>query len=1330
MFTERPIYKLSEDVFIKFYLRQFNRDGSLGFYQSKNDKVEINIVGPGSRSWNYNVDVNEYGNGSITFKEKDIPTGYYSVNLYVYDRNGSKRFAAKTSFRKEEYRLPKFQITLTPVGSAKIDKPFKIKLLADYYAGGNLSKANVRWKINQFPHSMRFPSKVTKKYKNYLFSSDPRYTRFSRFNNSGIVTKNSTTDEYGGDILEIDPTKEANSQVRKYVVEATVTDKDNQSVTSTLDVIAYPSFVLGMNINRYYDKIAPLKPKIVAIDNKGKNIEKLRVNLKVTKREWHSYLLALPIANDKPKYRTEKVDRVIFKENFITKETAIIPTIGISEPGVYIFELEARDEIGRRYSISVDCFVNGDGAVSWEEPKKKYSFNITPEKKSYSSGDRAKIIIQSPFKNARVLVVRELPKITDYKWVNISDYKGSYSFNIKNNYAPRVPITFILMKPRGNWKEAKKFKEYSLDIEKPQTIVSTYYLPVVNKNREFKIEINHPQKVLPGQEVTFEISLKNNDRENISGEVCLWLVDRSVLSLGNETPLRNVFSKMNRNVYSKISFYDFRNLIYGRIPWYENPGGGMKNDKLYVEMNMISRKKLKENKQEQLLEDITVRKTFNTIAYYNPSIRIDETGKKKITFKMPDNLTDFAIRAIASSKKDSFAVFKSKILVRLPILIQPVLPRFVRYGDQFNGGAIARVVDGKDGKGITKMKGIGVKIGKNDSTTKEIVWQKKDTKKIFSSIKVNNYNATNQLTNITIAVLGARYYDEAKDGFQIEIPVKTAKSKQYQSYFFNVTSLTNIKLEKLKSPILENTFEQKISFTYEDSLLKMIAGLDYLLQFPHGCLEQKISKSMAAINMKRLYNQMGIKAQSTKIEDSFQEVMKTIKKNRTTDGLFSYWPGSTGYVSLTAYVLNYLTLAKKSGYQVDGILMGKIISVLKKALRSDYSLFISSAKFYERITAFDALANAGHFDSSYVDEIYNSSKFASLETRARLFTSLKKNDYFDRTILRNLEGDLWGSVNFRLRNGQEFFSGMNYGFSSWGNIINTYEKRAMAVVLRGLSQSTDSARKEKIQKVANEMIAMGDQNGWGNTLANASAIEAISEYISGQGKKGNYPEQKLRLSFEDSSKKELQVGGKSAFNTVDKNTPLLNINLQDDWEGNKFYPNLNIHVDQSYFTKGAVESIAPKQNGFLISYDITKIATEQDQRDEKIKIDKINQTNIYKVGDILEFHVEVVNPNDKNFVAVVIPLAAGFEILNPNLKTSSSLAVPSSQNTTQSTYEKYLDDQVRIYYNQLANGNHHFYFRVKATFSGNFSQPSSYVEMMYRQQKRATTHGLRVIIEE
>ncbi len=58
----------------------------------------------------------------------------------------------------------------------------------------------------------------------------------------------------------------------------------------------------------------------------------------------------------------------------------------------------------------------------------------------------------------------------------------------------------------------------------------------------------------------------------------------------------------------------------------------------------------------------------------------------------------------------------------------------------------------------------------------------------------------------------------------------------------------------------------------------------------------------------------------------------------------------------------------------------------------------------------------------------------------------------------------------------------------------------------------------------------------------------------------------------------------------------------------------------------------------------------------------------------------VVNPKDRNFVAVVVPLAAGMEPLNLSLATAPPEARTEGRFTSEPSYVAYLDDHVAFYY--------------------------------------------------
>ncbi|MBN1961571.1 MAG: hypothetical protein JW841_11545 [Deltaproteobacteria bacterium] len=70
--------------------------------------------------------------------------------------------------------------------------------------------------------------------KSYVFSTDERFSGRQQFKSSGILERSDTTDENGSAKLSLNPAIEPTAQPRTYVIEATVTGADDQTVTTKL----------------------------------------------------------------------------------------------------------------------------------------------------------------------------------------------------------------------------------------------------------------------------------------------------------------------------------------------------------------------------------------------------------------------------------------------------------------------------------------------------------------------------------------------------------------------------------------------------------------------------------------------------------------------------------------------------------------------------------------------------------------------------------------------------------------------------------------------------------------------------------------------------------------------------------------------------------------------------------------------------------------------------------------------------------------------------------------------------------------------------------------
>lgn len=143
------------------------------------------------------------------------------------------------------------------------------------------------------------------------------------------------------------------------------------------------------------------------------------------------------------------------------------------------------------------------------------------------------------------------------------------------------------------------------------------------------VTLKHASTAQPGDKLKLTVRLRDEKQQPSAGEVTLWLVDLAVLSLGNEQPLDPLPSFLQEH-RPRTVLRDTRNLLFGLLPLAELPGGGQGPG------------------EEELVECSTVRRRFQSVPYYNPSLEVGPSGVAEVEIALPDNLTVFAVRAKAS----------------------------------------------------------------------------------------------------------------------------------------------------------------------------------------------------------------------------------------------------------------------------------------------------------------------------------------------------------------------------------------------------------------------------------------------------------------------------------------------------------------------------------------------------------------------------------------------------------------------------------------------------------------------------------------------------------
>jgi hypothetical protein len=1288
VFTERPVYRPEEEVHIKGYLR--HREG--GRIQAARGEGYVVVEGPGDLAWSYPVTLTGAGSFYHRFAEKEIPTGTYRVH---YEDDTRRNRYGSTSFQVEAYRVPRFEVDLAAPERTSLDRKFEVSLTATYYAGGRVAAQPVQWRVTQFPHPFS-----PKKREGFLYSSDARFSPGGAFQSTPRVQKDDVTDESGSARLALDPTIEPTAEPRSYVVEATVTGADDQTVTATRTIPAVPPFVLGVKLPRFLERAREITGQMLLADAAGELLAGRDVTVRLLRREWHSHLRASDFSDGVARYMTDVVD-VKVKETAVKSGAEPVPlSFPIEQAGVYVVELEARDRLGRAQVLRADLYAGGDEPVAWSKPATPV-FSVATDKPRYDPGATARILLKSPFQTARALAVVEAPEGNEYRWVDVAGGAATFTVPVLSTFVPRLPVHFILV--RGRIPGTAPVPGNATDLGKPATMAATAWLEVTPVAHQVSVQLVHPEKARPGQTIDVTVKLADPKGLPLAGEVTLWLVDQAVLALGRERRLDPVPDFITP-VDSHLAVHDTRNLAFGALPFAESPGG----DEGEAEAGLLDR--------------ATVRRNFKSVPYYNPALAVGPDGTLTVKVALSDDLTNFKLRAKAASGPDRFGVGTSTLAVRLPVIVQPALPRFVRPKDAFAAAAIGRVVEGEGGPGAAELKAEGVVLG--GPARRDLSWTAGRPERVEFPVTVETppYTPEGRIVgqDAVFRVAVSRASDGALDAFEARLPVRDDRDRVSKRLLQDLEPGVALSVPALAEKPRASTLRREIVVSSEPALVRMAAGLDFLLAYPYGCTEQQTSRARAFLALRRFRELLkqggGEKSMDRAVKDTLAFIPTAVDGN----GLVAYWPGGVGSVSLTAWVVQFLVEAKEAGYAVDEKLLAALTRTLEQALRSDYGRFIDGESWAERAWALAALAQAGRASPAYAAELLRRAEYLDLEGVAEVVQAFARQKEGGSAVHQLARG-LWDGIVIRLHQGREIYGGLQERRAARSGLILPSETRTVAEVARAVQMLEPSS--PRLPLLTQALVTLGRDDGWGSTNANAAALLALAERLQSGAATG--PKHTVVV----------KADGREQTLTVGPGAPLASLVLATSGAVEVVRAPggpagaVVARVVTSYVPEADGSRTPARSDGFVVTREHVRVPRDETRPVERKPLAEAGTTQAFEVGEVLEEHVQVVNPKARHYVAVVVPLAAGMEPLNPDLATAPPEARPKGALTRKPTYVAFLDDQVAFYYDTLPAGTFDFHFRTRATVPGSFAQPAARAEMMYDASVVGGSVGARVTVE-
>ncbi len=227
-------------------------------------------------------------------------------------------------------------------------------------------------------------------------------------------------------MLRLDPTIEPTAQPRRYVVEATVTGEDDQTVTTTHQVLALPAFVLGVKLPRFLEKAVSIDPEIIAVGPDGKLIEGQEITVRLLRRQWHSALQATDFSQGTAKYVTDVVDDKIAEtqDHQRCRAQGALLRRSIAPASMSSSSRRKTAPAARRSSPSISSPMATNRSPGRASPRRN-----SPSRPTRRAMRRARSPIsccKAPTRRARALaVIEHADGKNDYRWIPVANGAGN-----------------------------------------------------------------------------------------------------------------------------------------------------------------------------------------------------------------------------------------------------------------------------------------------------------------------------------------------------------------------------------------------------------------------------------------------------------------------------------------------------------------------------------------------------------------------------------------------------------------------------------------------------------------------------------------------------------------------------------------------------------------------------------------------------------------------------------------------------------------------------------------------------------------------------------------
>lgn len=823
-------------------------------------------------------------------------TGSYQIWL---ETAGQKEKLANYSFQVEECVPDRFRVEVTiPEKDYQLGDKMPLTCVAKQLQGTPAAGRRVTMQTSLVPVPL-----TLKTYPEYTFGDPENY--IAPIN---LPSEEKICNDQGEANFEVQLPKELKSATMLHIQsKVTLHDFAGRSTTKTCVVPFYPHpTYLGTQVmNTPQINVGqPVQFSIVACDAKGnaKNLSQVQVQISRSTWVWNRRY-----QNNRVSYDYSEISEVL-KNDTISVDGQTVYSYNVERYGQYRLTLKTNNG-----PTTMMRFSTWSGSEFQFAGNREY-LELSSDLKQYPAGAKAKIAIRSPF-DGMALVCLEREQIFETQVVEVKNNIAEVQFDLTETHYPNVYCTASVVRSQMTDSPEQLYRAYGI---LPIT------LDVPNK---LAVHLESPSKTRPETTVEVQCTVKWGDQPLANTLVTLAAVDEGVCQLTNfasPDPFQFFYGKESLQVNSQDIY---RKLISETPPGGKNAPSSRSSSPI---TNPLSRPKI--------------------VSMWFPHLCTDANGQIKLNLKVPKYIGELRLMAIAAHK-NQFGSSQKALTVNAPLTVRLNGPRFAAWNDRFQVTATVLYQPDMVAPSETSPQPLmgkiewdgtpGIRLMQDELMPTCPLTPGQETvlrfpvectmPKNFSQIV---YNAKMTIT----ATVGTETYQET-----LELPIRCHLPPQ-QNEQSGVLELGTT--QTLRSPVSLTPLQGKGTLWLSNQpMMQFTTSLDYLLQYPYGCVEQTTSGAFPLLYLENLLKLRQDTLPSKDIENQLEEEMfshhfsldnEVVVKNspsiatsyvtagiqrlatmQVRSGGFSMWPGGhEAHPWGSCYAAHFLVEAKKAGYSI------------------------------------------------------------------------------------------------------------------------------------------------------------------------------------------------------------------------------------------------------------------------------------------------------------------------------------------------------------------------------------------------------------------------------